>query len=208
MTGVPRFTPCRGRGSNRRRAFARLALTGLLVASPTVIGAAVPAVDSSRVELVRLIRDVAGCVGISPLFAEALARAESGLDPRAVSAKGALGLFQLLPVTAREMGVPERDVFDPAVNAAAGLRYFRRQAKRFDSIPLALVAYNAGPEVARRWTRDRAAYVPPETQRFVEHVLSIHRRLKRAAPEPRDPLREGGCDKLLPRTRRAPGIGR
>ena len=207
MTGVPRFTPCRGRGSNRRSAFARVALACLLVASPAVVGAAVPSVDSSR-GVARLIRDVANCVGISPIFAEALGRAESGLDPHAVSAKGALGLFQLLPVTAREMGVAERDIFDPAVNAAAGLRYFRRQAIRFDSIPLALVAYNAGPEVARRWTRDRAAYVPLETQRFVDHVIDIYRRLKRAAPEPMDPLREAGCDKLLPRTRRALGIGR
>ena len=176
-------------------AFARAALAGVLMVLPATARAGDPSADPPRARVMHLIRQTAVCRGVDPDFAVALARAESGLDWRAVSAKGARGLFQLLPATAREMGVLERDIFDPLANTDAGLRYFRLQAERFDNIALALVAYNAGPEVAARWTRDPTTFIARETRRFVDRVFAIYRRLKRtrsapsrAAPEACSPL--------------------
>ena len=136
-----------------------------------------PEIDHSREAIRRLIHRVALREGVDPLFAEALAWAESSLNPAAVSPNGCcVGLFQLHHRTARELGV--KDILDPATNAAAGLRYFRRQAVRFGSVAVALVAYNAGPTIASRWVANPAAgNVPAETDRFVEHVISTHRRL-------------------------------
>ena len=136
-----------------------------------------PPIEHSREAIRRLIHRVALREGVDPLFAEALARAESGLNPRAVSPNGCcFGMYQLHHRTARELGV--QNLFDPAANAAGGLRYFRRQAERFGSVAVALVAYNAGPLVARRWVANPAAgNVPAETARFVKHVIATYRRL-------------------------------
>lgn len=78
----------------------------------------------------------------SRVFVE-LVRAESGFDPRALSPKGAQGLGQLMPDTARLLGV--RDAWDPAQNLDGAARYFSAQLERFGDVSLALAAYNAGP---------------------------------------------------------------
>ena len=98
----------------------------------------------------------------------AVAEAESGLRPDAVSSKGALGIMQLMPETAARMGVI--DPLNPEENAAGGARYLREQMDRFGGdVALALAAYNAGPEAV-----NRHGGVPPygETRRFVSRVLS------------------------------------
>lgn len=82
--------------------------------------------------------------GLPSGLVEAVARAESGLNPLAVSPAGALGLMQLMPGTARALGVA--DPFDPAQNVEAGARYLRHLLDRFGGdLRLALAAYNAGP---------------------------------------------------------------
>ena len=137
-----------------------------------------PPVVHTRESLRRLIHRVAVHEGLDPLFAEALARSESGLNPRAISINGCCrGLFQLHHVTARELGV--HNVFDATENATGGIRYFRRLARRFGSVAVALVAYNAGPTVAQRWMVSPATTgVPSETMRFVDHVITTYRRLR------------------------------
>ncbi|MEW5762278.1 MAG: lytic transglycosylase domain-containing protein [Bacillota bacterium] len=100
---------------------------------------------------------------------EAVARAESGLNPRAVSPAGALGLMQLIPGTARALGVA--DPFDPVQNVEAGARYLRQLLDRFGGdLRLALAAYNAGPGTVERYRG-----VPPyaETRAYVEKVLAL-----------------------------------
>lgn len=104
--------------------------------------------------------------GLSPWLVDAVARSESGYDPDAVSAAGALGIMQLMPATARELGVDPRD---PAQNIAGGARYLRRMLDRFDDdLEQALAAYNAGSGSVLRH-----GGVPPfrETRAYVRRNL-------------------------------------
>jgi soluble lytic murein transglycosylase-like protein len=79
---------------------------------------------------------------LSPDFLDAVARSESGYDPAVVSPAGAIGVMQLMPATARQLGVDARD---PAQNIMGGAAYLRAQLDRFDgALDLALAAYNAG----------------------------------------------------------------
>lgn len=98
----------------------------------------------------------------------AVIQQESGFHPCAVSPAGAMGLMQLMPATAAELGVS--DPFDPAQNILAGSRYLKDLIDRYSgSLPLALGAYNAGPSRV-----DRLGRVPqiPETQKYVANILS------------------------------------
>jgi soluble lytic murein transglycosylase-like protein len=95
-------------------------------------------------------------------------RAESDFDKHAVSSKGAQGLMQLMPETARELEVS--DSFDPKENIHAGVRYLKKQLKNFkNDVSLALAAYNAGENAVRRYGHR----IPPykETRTFVDRVL-------------------------------------
>lgn len=94
------------------------------------------------------------------LFAR-LVQQESGWNPRAKSHKGALGLAQLMPDTARALGV---DPHDPRENLDGGARYLARQFREFGSWRLALAAYNAGPDAVKKY-----GGVPPyaETKNYV-----------------------------------------
>jgi soluble lytic murein transglycosylase-like protein len=97
-----------------------------------------------------------------------VARAESNCDANAVSPVGAIGVMQLMPDTARELGVDPRD---PRQNIDGGAAYLRRQIDRFGGrIDLALAAYNAGPAPVAR-----ADAVPPypETRRYVGRNLDL-----------------------------------
>jgi soluble lytic murein transglycosylase-like protein len=102
-------------------------------------------------------------------FVRSVMRAESAFDPGALSPKGAIGLMQLMPGTARELGV---DPNDPRQNADGGTEYLRELLAKYENDPnqvlLALAAYNAGPGAVERWHG-----VPPykETREYILRVL-------------------------------------
>jgi len=112
-----------------------------------------------------LISGAATRHGVSADLIHAVIRAESDYDPRCTSSAGAMGLMQLMPGTARALGVT--DPYDPAQNLDAGVRYLREQLDTFSDLPLALAAYNAGPNAVARYDG-----VPPyrETQAYVRRV--------------------------------------
>jgi hypothetical protein len=117
-----------------------------------------------------LIQKYARFYGVEEHLIRAVIRHESGGNNRAVSPKGAQGLMQLMPGTASLMGV--RDPFDPEENIAGGVGYLRRCLDRFgQNIPLAVAAYNAGPERVAQY-----GAVPPiaETQSFVRNVMGSY----------------------------------
>jgi soluble lytic murein transglycosylase-like protein len=117
----------------------------------------------------RLFRAAAQREGLDPALLRAVARAESNLDPDAVSPAGAKGLMQLADATAWSLGVD--DVFDPAQNIAAGAEYLGQMLRRYGGdTRRALAAYNAGPA-----TVDRYGGVPPyaETQTYIQRVLGL-----------------------------------
>jgi soluble lytic murein transglycosylase-like protein len=99
---------------------------------------------------------------------------ESGFNPRAISKKGAIGLMQLQPATARRYGV--KNIYDPEQNVRAGAHYLSDLLARFDSnLELALAAYNAGEEAVERYGR----HIPPyrETLAYVPSVMKVYQRL-------------------------------
>jgi Transglycosylase SLT domain len=105
------------------------------------------------------------------LLFQALVRVESAFDQNAVSPKGARGLAQLMPDTARVLGV---DINNPRENLDGGARYLLAQIKTFGSVDLALAAYNAGPDAVRHY-----GGIPPyaETRAYVARVLAEFERL-------------------------------
>jgi soluble lytic murein transglycosylase-like protein len=115
---------------------------------------------------VTLIAQAAQNHGIDQRLLEAVAWQESRGRMDAVSAKGALGVMQLMPGTAAELGVDPRN---PADNIRGGAIYLRQQLDRFGSVPLALAAYNAGPGAVIRY-----GGVPPfrETRDYVSKIMS------------------------------------
>jgi hypothetical protein len=116
------------------------------------------------------IQDVSSRFGVDYYLIKAVIAAESGFDHIAISPRGAMGLMQLMPGTAREMGVVHP--FAPRENIEGGARYLRYLLKRFNNdTTLALAAYNAGPEVVKRY-----GGIPPfaETRLYLKRVLETY----------------------------------
>jgi soluble lytic murein transglycosylase-like protein len=117
------------------------------------------------------IRGAAERYGLPAPLLKAVMEAESNFDPFAVSDKGATGLMQLMPATARDMYVS--DLYDPAQNIEGGARYLRQLHDQFgNDLVRVLAAYNAGPEAVRR----SGGAVPRirETQEYVSKVLALY----------------------------------
>ena len=118
-------------------------------------------------------RRAARANGIPPSLLAGLFRAESNWDPKAISAKGAVGLGQLMPGTAAALGV--RNPLDPIDNLNASARYLGAQLRRFGEVRRALAAYHGGPSYGRR---DPGA-LPAETRIYVRRVLRFEQEYRR-----------------------------
>jgi len=115
-----------------------------------------------------LIEKYARLHGVEAAVVRAIMETESAFDAAAISSAGAVGLMQLMPMTARELGV---NPFVPEQNVEGGVRYFAQLMKRFGDLEMALVAYNGGPGYAQRFARGQAALYG-ETRDYVRKVLS------------------------------------
>ena len=119
-----------------------------------------------------IIHRVAKRYQVDPALVKAIIMAESSYNPKAVSRKGARGLMQLMPRTARALGV--ENIFDPEDNIDAGVRYFKQLLEQFDGdMNLAIAAYNAGSRKVRMYKG-----IPPfkHTRYYVAKVIEYHRR--------------------------------
>ena len=133
---------------------------GTLSATPVQPGVA-------GAELKAMVQAAAQRHGLDPRLFDALVQQESAYDPMARSHAGAMGLTQLMPGTARMLGVT--DPFDPAQNLDGGARYLAQMLRQFDGdTRLALAAYNAGPGAVKRH-----GGIPPfrETQNYVRRIM-------------------------------------
>lgn len=136
--------------------------------------AATPRVSSRR--YAELIRTVAHEENMDPALLHAVVTVESGYNARALSPKGAVGLMQLMPDTARRYAVG--DIWDPVENVRGGARYLRDLLGMFnDNLSLAIAAYNAGEKAVIRYGHR----IPPfsETQNYVPKVLDFYSRYRR-----------------------------
>jgi len=120
----------------------------------------------------KLIYQISRSYALNPLLVAAIAKVESDFNPRARSRKGACGLMQVLPSTARRFGLPRRrDLFNPRKNLEAATRYLRWLVDRFGDDPVrVLAAYNAGEGAV-----DRFGGVPPfaETRDYVQRIFGL-----------------------------------
>ncbi|MBS1717882.1 MAG: lytic transglycosylase domain-containing protein [Armatimonadetes bacterium] len=121
-----------------------------------------------------MIQDAALQNNVDPLLFDCLVSAESSYNPNCRSSAGAMGLTQLMPETAKSMGVT--NPFDPAQNLAGGAKYFRGLLDKFGDVRSALAAYNAGPGAVHRY-----GGVPPykETQDYVAKIMNLYEARRR-----------------------------
>lgn len=134
--------------------------TGVLSVSRQIYG-------RERQKIEQSIRKAAEKYDLPPGLIKGIIRAESNFNVKAVSRAGARGLMQLMPATAKELGV--KNPFNIDQNIDGGSRYFRRMLDNFgDDIRLALAAYNAGPQAVKKY-----GYPVPfqETQHYVNRVI-------------------------------------
>ncbi len=144
-------------------------ITGLAFERPRAPGAARAA------RFADLVHAAAVTQRLPPALLDAVIAVESAYQVRAVSARGASGLMQLMPATARLYGVT--DIFDPAQNIAAGARHLRGLLDHYgQDVARALAAYNAGAgavdraaQLQRAWPAETAAYVPNVLGRIAAH---------------------------------------
>ncbi len=139
---------------------------GAAAAAPAALGR-VAGGSAQGVPFASLFNAAGSKYGVAPTLLAAVAKQESGFNPRAVSGAGAQGLMQLMPGTAKGLGV--KNSFDPAQAVDGAARMLRDLTHRFGRVDLALAAYNAGPGAVMKYHG-----IPPysETQNYVRKVMA------------------------------------
>jgi len=131
-------------------------------------------VKLNRTAYAKTVKKVAKKNQVDPALVRALIHAESAFKPKIKSNKGAMGLMQLMPATAKELGV--KDALNPEQNIQGGVKYLAQLLRQFNGdIRLATAAYNAGPGAVKKYNG-----IPPykETKVYVERVMILHQRYK------------------------------
>jgi soluble lytic murein transglycosylase-like protein len=136
------------------------------IVAPASIPQAAPASSVEALNLNALVEETARAYDLDPALVHSIIKVESNYNPNAVSNKGAQGLMQLIPATARRMGV--KNTFDPKENIEAGVRYYKYLKTIFRDDRLALAAYNAGEGAVARYNFNIPPY--PETLNYVYRV--------------------------------------
>jgi len=147
-------------------------------ASPVRRGGPNPSTPRPSAQLQGQVVRIASEHGLDPALVLAIVATESAFNPHARSPKGALGLMQLMPDTARRLGVA--DPLDPEANLRGGVRYLSMLLDMFDDLSLALAAYNAGEAAVIRHGRSIPPY--PETLAYVPKVMRHYADFQQRSP--------------------------
>lgn len=132
------------------------------------IQASHPVQNASKSQILNVVSQISKKHGVDEKLVQALIKQESGFNPKAKSKAGAMGLMQLMPQTAKNMGV--KDPYNTVQNVEGGVKYLKSMLNKYNgNVILALAAYNAGPGAV-----DKYDGVPPykETQNYVKNILS------------------------------------
>ena len=153
-----------------------LGLTAAVLASGCATATPVTATPVGRGQIMSLVVREANNLGVSPSLALALAHTESNFNPRALSHKGARGVLQIMPATARgEYGIAADRLWDPRTNVRLGLHFLKRLQRRYGRTDLALSHYNGGSVVGR----PPHARVLPATRSYVARVQRLQQMYRR-----------------------------
>lgn len=123
---------------------------------------------TSKSQILNVVSQISKKHGVDEKLVQALIKQESGFNPKAKSKAGAIGLMQLMPATAKNMGV--KDPYNTVQNVEGGVKYLKSMLNKYNgNVILALAAYNAGPGAV-----DKYSGVPPykETQNYVKNILA------------------------------------
>jgi soluble lytic murein transglycosylase-like protein len=120
----------------------------------------------SRESIASIVAAKANLYGVNPDFVHAIIKCESNYDVQALSRAGAMGLMQLMPETAADLGV--QNPWSPTENIDGGVRYIRAMLREFRDPWKALVSYNCGPEILRQ-----GLPIPGESRRYARKVLEV-----------------------------------
>lgn len=150
----------------------------VIVSSKPVLAKITPPLERTNKDLNAIVEKAARAHDVDPLLVHSMIKVESNYNVHAVSNKGAEGLMQLIPSTARMLGVSNN--FDPQQNIEAGVKYLKYLQDLYKDDRLALAAYNAGPGAV-----DKYKWIPPyaETENYVYQVGKRYGEARRAADE-------------------------